>query len=602
MRLATGDRRGGVEMLRLALARDGENKRALATLASVHLEQRDWPGAAVCQHSLARLAQEGAEQRALYLAAAEVWEKHARLPTRAALVLEEAHERSPRDVAILHRLVALAKTLGDWEKLARSLRWLAELEPEPAQRAKQLYASAGVVHEKIGDRPRAALLYEEALDLDPARLEAFERLVRAWTEEHDWEKLELAYTRMIGRIRQGADAKLLHALYHQLGLLLRDRIGDMPRALAAFRLARSARPEEEEDQRIVVELLLLMGEIDGAVAEMRNAVRAAPQDPASYRKLYDVHLRRGAHDKAWCAANVLVHLGAADEVQRRFVDDFPPVALEEARGTLASCAWKSHLLAERLDERLTAIFRFFVPAVVRARMGRVPAGSRMRWLGAQVSETESAAAERLVRMVRIRRRSSRAAAAAAPRAPPPAGALRPGPHAHARALRVDSRGRGPPAGAPRLPRRPPPRRASARARRARPLSHCDGAQGSAQVSPSCRDCDALRPPHDPHEAAVLAALEAHELEGLRAAVSTIVGTPSQPDVARWLRLANLSASRAGLLLCGDFDLAWRSMQGEPRSPSGLAPGDWRKEMASFAVSDGYHELHDAIAVNVETRC
>jgi hypothetical protein len=110
------------------------------------------------------------------------------------------------------------------------------------------------------------------------------------------------------------------------------------------------------------------------------------------------------------------------------------------------------------------------------------------------------------------------------------------------------------------------------------------------------------PPQNPDEAAILAALEDHEVEGLRAAVSTIVGAQSHPDVAAWLRLADVSASRAGLLLCGDVDRAWRAIQREPRSPGDLAPSEWRKEMCVFAVSDGYAELRDAIGVNVESRC
>jgi hypothetical protein len=110
------------------------------------------------------------------------------------------------------------------------------------------------------------------------------------------------------------------------------------------------------------------------------------------------------------------------------------------------------------------------------------------------------------------------------------------------------------------------------------------------------------PPQNRDEAAILAALEAHEVEGLRAAVSTIVGAQSHPDVAAWLRLADLSASRAGLLLVGDFDRACRAMQHEPRSPGDLAPSEWRKEMCQFAVSDAYAELRDAVGVNVEARC
>lgn len=299
---------------------------------------------------------------------------------------------------------------------------------------------------------------------------------------------------------------------------------------------------------------------------------------------------------------MLVHLGAADGAQRRFVADFPPVDVDEVRGTLASFAWKSHLLAQGLDERLTAIFRFLVPAVVRGRMGRVPATSRMRWLGAQVHEADSPAAERLMRLVRSGAEVlgvPRPLLLARPRllvpfvaAPSPTPALfvsLPAVEALPPELLVYLVGR-------RLAELRPELFAHALFPTATELK--------ALLKTALRVAIATptTPPPDHDEAAILAALEAHELEGLRAAVSTIVGTHEHADVAAWLRGADLSASRTGLLLRGDFDLAWRAMQQEPRSPSDLAPSDWHKAMAEFAVSDGYTELRDAIGVNVETRC
>ena len=109
------------------------------------------------------------------------------------------------------------------------------------------------------------------------------------------------------------------------------------------------------------------------------------------------------------------------------------------------------------------------------------------------------------------------------------------------------------------------------------------------------------PPKDSDEAAIARALEPQELEGLREAVSAIVGTEAQADVRHWHQQADLSIARAGLLLTGDFELTWRAMQREPRSPSDLAPAEWRAEMLRFAVSDEHADLREAIGVCVEAR-
>ena len=469
VRLAAGDAHGGVEILCLALSHEGDNRSALAALSRTFIERHDWGRAANCMHRLARVTEEPKDRQARFLEAADLWEKRAERPARAVAVLEEALGREPHDVAVLHRLVGLHGSLGEWEKLLEALRALGDLEREPKRRAKHYYASAGVIREKIGDARRAARLYEEVLDLDDSRLDAFERVVRIWTDLRDWRQLEVAYRRMVARGHDGRDLRLQHALYHQLGLLYRDRIGDLPRALDAFRRAAKADPNDDEDRRIVVELLVLSGRPEQAITDVRNTLRANPTRPSTYRELYELFLRQGMHDKAWCAANALVHLREADEGHHKFVADFPPVNLAGVPGTLAACAWPSHLVDPGIDERLTAIFRNFVPAVVRARMARVPEKARLKWLGAQVQEDQSPAAARIMQLVRDGAENPRGAAAAAARAPQARRALRRGRDPDAGPVRLAACRRGRPAGAARLPRGATARGAATGARGARPL-------------------------------------------------------------------------------------------------------------------------------------
>ncbi len=616
VRLVTGDPHGGVELLCLALSHDGGNPHALAALTRVFTERRDWGRAANCAHRLARVTEDARERQTRFLAAADLWEKRANIPVRAVAVLEEALERDPGDAAVLHRLVALWGTLGEWEKIVGALQVLGSMEDDPGRRAKHVYAGAGVVREKVGDLRRAAGLYEEVLELDASRLDAFERIVRIWTDRRDWTQLELAYRRMIGRLSgavgdpvgsdssamvRGGDRKLEHALYHQLGLVYRDRICDMPRALDAFRRAARLAPEDDEDRHIVVELLVLSGQPDLAIADMRRSLKKDPTRASTLRELYELFLRQGQNDKAWCAANALVHLGEADEAQHKFAGDFPPVDLEGVPGTLAACAWPSHVMAPGVDERLTAIFRYLVPAVVRARMARVPEKSRIKWLGAQVRETDSPLAARLIRIARN--------GAEILGVPPPLLLARPQlsvPFAVAPtptpALFVSL----PAAGA--VPDELLVFLVARRLAELRPelVAHAlfpTLTELKTLMKAALRVAVATRgaPPENADDAAIARALDPHEMDGLREAVSAIVGTESRADIRRWHQQADLTIARAALLLSGDIELAWRGIQREPRSPSDLTPGDWRAEMLQFAVSDEYADLREAIGVGVEGR-
>jgi tetratricopeptide (TPR) repeat protein len=601
VRLATGDHHGGVELMCLALAHQGDNRMALAGLSRVFTDRRDWGRAANCKHRLARVIEDDGERQACFMEAADLWEKRAHQPLRAAALLEEALERGPRQAGIVRRLVALWQETEEWEKLVDGLRMLGEMEEEPARRAKHVYAAAGVLREKIGDARRAAQAYEEVLDLDESRLDAFERIVRVWTDLRDWRELELAYRRMLGRVLHGRERRLEHALYHQLGLVYRDRIRDYPRALDAFRRAARLAPEDDEDRRIIVELLVLTGQPEAAIDDMRRAVRVDATRPSTYRELYELYLREGLHDKAWCAANVLAHLHEADEAQHKFVADFPPVPPGQVPGTLAEGAWASHVMAPGIDQRLTAVFRYFVPAVVRARMACVPEKKQKKWLAAQVREGDSPLAAHIAQLVRD---GAEILGVPAPlllsrnRLPVPF-AVAPTPMP---ALFVSL---------PAAEAVPPELLVFLVAQRLAELrpelvAHAlfpTLSELKTLLKTALRVAIATRtaPPKDATEATIAAALEPRELEGLREAVSAIVGTEARADVRHWHQQADLSIARAGLLLAGDFELAWRAMQREPRSPSDLAPGDWRTEMLGFAVSDEHADLREAIGVCVEAR-
>jgi tetratricopeptide (TPR) repeat protein len=601
VRLATGDHHGGVELLCLALAHQGDNRPALAALSRVFAARKDWARAANCTHRLARVIEDASDRRACFLEAAELWEKRANAPRRAAAVLEEALAHGVREAVVLHRLVALWGTLGEWEKIADALRTLGQMEADPARQAKHLYAAAGVVREKVGDARRGALVYEEVLDLDDSRLDAFERIVRIWTELRDWRELELAYRRMIGRVFGGRDKKLEHALYHQLGLVYRDRVGDYPRALDAFRRAAKIAPDDDEDRRIIVELLVLTGQPDAAIADMQRALAGDATRPSTYRELYELFLREGLNDRAWCAANALVHLGEADEAQHKFVADFPPIEPARVPGTLASCAWTSHLMAPGIDQRLTAVFRYFVPAVVRARMARVPEKSRLRWLGAQVRPGDSPLVDPLVQLVRdgaeilgvpppllLSRPRLPVPFAVAPTPTPALFVSLPGVEAVPPELLSFLVGR-------RLAELRPELVAHALFPTLTELKMLlRTALRVAVATPKA-------PPEGPDEAAIANALEPLEMEGLREAVSAIVGTEAHVDVRHWHQQADLSIARAALLLSGDFEVAWRAMQREPRSPSDLTPSEWRAQMLQFHVSDEHADLREAIGVCVEAR-
>jgi hypothetical protein len=109
-------------------------------------------------------------------------------------------------------------------------------------------------------------------------------------------------------------------------------------------------------------------------------------------------------------------------------------------------------------------------------------------------------------------------------------------------------------------------------------------------------------PAEPNAAAFHKALREamtkETLEPLRVAVSRAQARETSLDVATWLRLADASAARIGLLLAGSVEAARRAMILEAHSPGDLSPRERLNDLLAFAVSDTYSELREALRVAI----
>src|SRR5207253_542254 len=70
----------------------------------------------------------------------------------------------------------------------------------PERKSRYLYTMAQLYRDKLDDQMRAVDLFNEALDLNPNFLEAFERINKILTALKEWKQLERAYRKMLHRV------------------------------------------------------------------------------------------------------------------------------------------------------------------------------------------------------------------------------------------------------------------------------------------------------------------------------------------------------------------------------------------------------------------
>ena len=145
---------------------------------------------------------------------------------------------------LLHKLLQLYQATSNWPKMIESLQTIAELETNPERKSKYIYTMAQIYRDKEEDLDRAVEAFNETLDLNPFFLEAFERINKILTQQKDWKQLERAFRKMLHRVAGKGNADLEYNLWHNLGLIYRDRLNDLSPGIEAFKMAARFKPDE----------------------------------------------------------------------------------------------------------------------------------------------------------------------------------------------------------------------------------------------------------------------------------------------------------------------------------------------------------------------
>jgi tetratricopeptide (TPR) repeat protein len=587
--------------LERALTQSGGDPEVQRELAETYVAMGDFQTACRLKVELARNATNAEARFKLLVEAGDIWAKKAHDTDLAANAYEEARRVKPQDPNLLHTLMTLYTELEAWDRLVSVLQRVAENQDTPEKKAKSLFALAQVARDKLGDVQRACDFFDAVLDVDKKRLDAFEELVRTLTAAKDWDRLDLAYRKMIARVKDDGDSNLMFVLFQQLGMVYRDRIEDAARAYEALEAAARIRPEDTGVRKMVHELLVVTDNIDNAVARTRELIEREPHDAELYAELYDLFLRQHYFDKAWCAVNVLSALRELTEEQQQFHQDYAPMALNEIPGQIVEQAWGSHVFHHDLDPTLTSIFALMTPAVARMRHSQLrpeqlvhavgrPFTPKHSYLYDGIVQTFANAAEILgMRPPELLLGDPSAPLPFSP-ALAPFGALL----VHVPAVEARAESLVYMAG-----RRLAEQRSELTARAFFPsvpdLTALLGAAVRISRQEGAKDAAGAA-----LDASLGAMMTPDERNGIRSIVLQAAMEGGLVDVKRWSQAADLSSMRAGLLLCGDVEPARKSLLSEPLSAADLPPRERIGELFKFATSDLYSDLRGAIGVSVQS--
>jgi hypothetical protein len=89
-----------------------------------------------------------------------------------------------------------------------------------------------------------------------------------------------------------------------------------------------------------------------------------------------------------------------------------------------------------------------------------------------------------------------------------------------------------------------------------------------------------------------------QLEGLRIVVKKFIDEGAKANIKRWNQAVEQTACRAGMLVCGDLEIAKKIIGAEPQLPGDLTPQEKMKDLLIYSVSENYSQLRKALGIAV----
>ena len=198
-----------------------------------------------------------AETLPLQLAAGRVQELHLGRPDMAEVYYDRALELDPENEEVLNALERIYETLESWSDLARVLRVRAALSFDPTVQRALWVRAAELAEVRVGDAAGAVSDWLAVWDLDEQDAEAPSALDRIYRAGERWADLVGLLERRASSVY---DPGLLVPLRREIGLLWREQLGDVDRAIEAFEDLLSAVPQDREALEALEELYIERGD------------------------------------------------------------------------------------------------------------------------------------------------------------------------------------------------------------------------------------------------------------------------------------------------------------------------------------------------------
>jgi tetratricopeptide (TPR) repeat protein len=256
----------------------------------------------------------------------------------AVKYLETARAIDGSHEDVLEALRRSYRVLGQWSSLIDVTGALAERAPTATERAARHLAQAQIARKHLGDADQGATFLLAALEADPTHDEALDVLCELRVSRYEEDLLAQELASVVDRLSELGDE---------------DRVKDVLSRLGNLKTAPSRRSEVPTQEIFPVRLEELDDESGSVMTALENEIERAPLVTQSHAALFAMHVRAGRAQRAYLSALALEELGAVDDAALHILARCRPTGLS-VRSPLDLEAWRL-LRAPGSDDVLEAL-------------------------------------------------------------------------------------------------------------------------------------------------------------------------------------------------------------------------------------------------------
>ncbi|MGO9837160.1 MAG: tetratricopeptide repeat protein [Polyangiaceae bacterium] len=328
------------------------------------------------------------------------------LPPLALPPLALAPPVSPSPARSLDELLAEATDAGQWDRVLELRRQRLHAIEGPRHKVRELVAIARILQAELRDPEAAIEALEVARAIDRSRASVLQALRRGYEILGRWASAAEVVGTLADLASSPAERATLRVAQARIAL---DHLKDEDRAAAWLEAAleedpthaearatlnglRTSRGEPDADAREkLAEDQYAGGNQDVAVAELEAVTAREPTRATAYARLFAMHWRDGRADAAFLAAMSLDELGAAEVDQQVLIGQYRTLAPMRVRASLDDEAWQL-LRASGSDDVLASLFGAVARAAAAARIDELRRRRRLPKLdlAEHLSETSTA--------------------------------------------------------------------------------------------------------------------------------------------------------------------------------------------------------------------